>query len=92
MPFSTSLLAGEDPNRFSESFRNLLLSSANHSDSSGLARSLALSFSRGLPREESRSSPTSSRGIRPRAPDARAGMTEKFDRADVRVTILCGTQ
>src|SRR5713226_1985558 len=47
-----------------------------------------------LPREESRSFPTSSSGIRDssRAPDTRAGMTEKFDRADVRVTILCRTQ
>src|SRR6266852_7516351 len=38
-------------------------------------------------------SPTSSSGIRDssRAPDTRAGMTEKFDRADVRVTILCRT-
>src|SRR5690348_8431708 len=45
-----------------------------------------------LPREESRSLPTSSSGIRPRAPDTRAGMTEKFDRTDVRVTILCRTQ
>src|SRR5712692_2655423 len=38
-----------------------------------------------LPREESRSFPTSSSGIRDssRAPDTRAGMTEKFDRADV---------
>jgi hypothetical protein len=44
--------------------------------------------------EESRSFPTSSSGIRDssRAPDTRAGMTEKFDRADVRVTILCRTQ
>ncbi len=43
-----------------------------------------------LPREESRSFPTSSNGIRDssRATDTRAGMTEKFDRADVRVTIL----
>src|SRR6266446_1773762 len=48
------------------------LTSANHSDGSALARSLALSSSR--------------------APDTRAGMTEKFDRADVRVTILCRTQ
>ncbi len=47
-----------------------------------------------LPREESRSFPTSSSGIRDssRAPDTRAGMTEKFDRAEVRVTILCRTQ
>jgi hypothetical protein len=45
-----------------------------------------------LPREESRSFPTFSSGIRPRAPDTRAGMTEKFDRADVRVTILCRIQ
>src|SRR5713226_392004 len=47
-----------------------------------------------LPREESRSFPTSSSGIRDssRAPDTRAGMTEKFHRADVRVTILCRTQ
>src|SRR6266852_1836191 len=46
-----------------------------------------------LPREESRSFLTSSSGIRDssRAPDTRAGMTEKFDRADVRVTILCRT-
>ncbi len=38
-----------------------------------------------LPREESRSFPRSSSGIRDssRAPDTRAGMTEKFDRADV---------
>src|SRR5216684_6756466 len=44
-----------------------------------------------LPREESRSFPTSSSGIRDssRAPDTRAGMTEKFHRAAVRVTILC---
>jgi hypothetical protein len=47
-----------------------------------------------LPREESRSFPTSSSAIRDssRAPDTRAGMTEKFDRADLRVTILCRTQ
>src|SRR5579864_5732677 len=47
-----------------------------------------------LPREEPRSFPTSSSGIRDssRAPDTRAGMTEKFDRADLRVTILCRTQ
>src|ERR1700736_2502417 len=45
-----------------------------------------------LPREESRSFPTSSSGIPPRAPDTPAGMTEKFDRAGVRVTILCRTQ
>ena len=47
-----------------------------------------------LQREESRSFPTSFSGIRDssRAPDTRAGMTEKFDRADVRVTILCRTQ
>src|SRR5229473_5903910 len=47
-----------------------------------------------LPREESRSFPRSSIGIRDssRAPDTRAGMTEKFDRADMRVTILCRTQ
>src|SRR5229473_3099972 len=47
-----------------------------------------------LPREESRFFPTSSSGIRDssRAPDTRAGMTEKFDRADVRVTIWCRTQ
>src|SRR5260370_3880425 len=47
-----------------------------------------------LPREESRSLPTSSSGIRDssRAPDTRAGMTEKFDLADVPVTILCKTQ
>src|SRR5713101_2670539 len=56
---------------------------------------LLLSHSRvWLPREESRPFPTSSSGIRDssRAPDSRAGMTEKFDRADVRVTILCRTQ
>src|SRR5713226_1408607 len=46
-----------------------------------------------LPREESRSFPTSSSGIRPRAPDTRAGMTEIFDRADVPCHyILCRTQ
>src|SRR6266851_7298157 len=44
-----------------------------------------------LPREESRSFPTSSSGIRDssRAPDTRAGTTEKFDRAGVRVTMVC---
>jgi hypothetical protein len=38
--------------------------------------------------------PHASSGIRDssRAPDTRAGMTKKFDRADVRVTILCRTQ
>ena len=47
-----------------------------------------------LPREESRSFPTSSSGIRdsPRVPDMCAGMTEKFDLADVRVIIRCRTQ
>src|SRR5713226_10469777 len=46
-----------------------------------------------LPRDESRSFPTSSSGIRDssRAPDTR-GNDRKFDRADVRVTILCRTQ
>ncbi len=73
---------------------NHLSSSASHSDSSGLARSLACHSRAWLPREESRPFPTSSSGIRDssRAPDTRAGMTEKFDQADVRVTILCRTQ
>jgi hypothetical protein len=56
---------------------------------------LLLCYSRAcLPREESRSFPTSSSGIRDssRAPNTRAGMTEKFDRADVHATILCRTQ
>src|ERR1700730_13798388 len=71
-----------------------LLRSANHSDSSGLARSLALSFSRVAAARRIPVLPTSYSGIRDssRAPDTRAGMTEKFDRADVRVTILCRTQ
>jgi hypothetical protein len=73
-----------------------LSSSANHSDSSvPVLLDLLLCHSRAwLPREESRSFPTSSSGIRDssRAPDTRARMTEKFDRADVRVTILCRTQ
>ncbi len=70
--------------------------SANHSDSSvPVLLDLLLCHSRAwLPRDESRSFPTSSSGIRDssRAPDTRARMTEKFDRADVRVTILCRTQ
>src|SRR5260370_8679382 len=69
-------------------------SSANHSDSSGLARSLALSFSRVAAARRIPVLPHPSSGIRDssRAPDTRAGMTEKFDRADVRVTILCRTE
>ncbi len=99
----SKIAAGEKP-RFSSNYepsvfvtaynsrspirRASLLNSANHSDSSDLL----LCHSRAwLPREESRSFPTSSSGIRDssRAPDTRAGMTEKFDRAGVRVTMVC---
>src|SRR5229473_5052611 len=102
----SKIAAGEKP-RFSSNYessvfvtaynsrspirRASLLNSANHSDSSGLARSLALSFSRVaaarripvLPHVLQRNLDSS------RAPDTRAGMTEKFDRADVRVTMVC---
>jgi hypothetical protein len=72
----------------------VLLSSANYSDSSGLARALALSFSRVAAARRIPVLPHVLQRIRDssRAPDTRTGMTEKFDRADACVTILCRTQ
>src|SRR5260370_18679820 len=71
-----------------------LVTPANHSDGSGLVRSLALSFSRVAAARRIPVLPPSTSGIRDssHAPDTRAGMTEKFDRADVRVTISCRPQ